>query len=646
MRRALSATPRLALACFAVLLAQSVFWSPNAPAAFLAGTVTLAVVSAWRPAWGLVALAVVAPLGRLIAGVWLAGYPIRGAEALMLAFLAGVSVRHAMRGADAPALPSRVTGPWLLFAASVLASAAVLWRYSQFHHYYPGEFLGRLARHLAITYYGPPGEPRLWIETAGFGYVDAAVLVVAGVAVMLVAARWCAITPGLARRIAIASVVTGAGISVLSLTALAEAALATGRALHALPELVMAGRWAVHVNKVNTAGSYFVLVAALAAGLIEAERQQSGRWILALGLIGSALWLTGSLAAILAGVAVLVAAVVYRILSAGADARRTLLTAGAVLLSILLLVVIRTGTRPHAMESLDLRWAITAVSLDTAAENPVFGVGIGTYAQRSLPHQTDVVTQGFGEVGIQPHNYVLQILAELGIVGLGLFLWALVVTLRLAVRPSRSTAGAWTTPAALGTVAFLISSLSGQPMLVDSVAVPAWMVMGLIIAAAPLTTAGAVPARWVLAGVVLIGLTLPFRMAGEVRGIDPRQAGHGTTMAEDESGLYLHYLNGPARLFVRQSAAAIQVRAEAPAATRTGELFLMLAAPGVVSRPLPLAPGARREACLDVSADAVGGAGFRTIAASAVTAAGEPAPPGSVWAAVEGLDRPCGAAGR
>lgn len=645
MRRALSAVPRFVLACFAVLLAQAVFWSPNAPVAFLAGAVALAVVSAWRPAWGLVALAVVAPLGRLISA-WLDGYPIRGAEALMLALLAGVSVRHAMRGADAPALPARVTGPWLLFAASAIASAAVLWRYSQFHHYYPGEFLGRLARHLAISYYGPPGEPRLWLETAGFGYVDAAVLVVAGVAVMLVAARWCAITPGLARRIAMASVVTGAGISVLSLTAVAEAAIATGRALDALPELVIAGRWSVHVNKVNTAGSYFVLVAALAAGLVEAEPQRRARWIVALGLIASALWLTGSLAAILGGVAVLVAVLVHRILSASDDRRRVAFTAGAVLLSVLLLVVVRTGTRPSAMQSLGLRWAITNVSLDTAAESPLFGVGIGTYAQRSLPHQTDVVRQGFGEIGTQPHNYVLQILAELGIVGLGLFLWALVVTLRLAVRPRSPTAGAWATPAALGSVAFLISSLSGQPMLVDSVAVPTWMIMGLVIAAVPLTTARAVPARWVLAGVVLIGLTLPYRMAGEVRGIDPRRAGHGTTMAEDESGLYLHYLNGPARLFVRQSAAAIQVRAEAPAATRSGELFLVLAAPGVVSRPLPLVPGARRELCLDVAADAIGGAGLRTIAASAVTAAGEPAPPGSVWAAVEGLDRPCGAAGR
>lgn len=646
MRRALSATPRFALACLAALLAQSVFWSPNAPVAFSAGAVALTAVSWWRPAWGLIALAVLAPLGRLIANAWLNGYPIRGAEALTLAFLAGVSVRSVARRADSPMLPSRVTGPWLLFVTSVLASAAVLWRYSQFHNDYPGAFLGRLAGHLATGFHGPPGDPRLWMETAGFAYVNAAVLVVAGVAVMLIAARSCAIAPGLARRIVIASVVTGAGISVLSVTTVLEAAVATGRVLDALPELVVTGRWAVHVNKVNTAGSYFVMVAVLAAGLVATEPERRARWVVALALSASALWLTASLAAILAGVAVLVAVIVYQILTAGGGRRSVVRSAGVLLLLVTVLVVARTGTRPKAMESLALRWAITNVSLDTAAESPVFGVGIGTYAQRSLPHQTDVVKRGFGEAGIQPHNYVLQILAELGLVGLGLFVWALVGTLRLAVGAHRSAAGAWAVPAALATVAFLISALSGQPMLVDSVAIPAWIVMGLIIAAAPLTTARALPARWVLAGVALIGLTVPFRMASEIRGVDPRRIGHGTTTAGDASGLILHYLDGPARLFVHSSAAAIRVSAEAPRIARTGELFLSLAAPGVTTGPLPLVPGARRTVCLDVAPEAVGGHGFRTIAVSAVTASGGAAPPGSVWAAVEGLDRTCGTSGR
>jgi hypothetical protein len=138
-----------------------------------------------------VALAGLAPFGRMLAIVWLGGFPIRGAEALALACLAGAAVRWTVRPGTATDLPARVTIPWLLFAASAVASAAVLYRVSQVHLDYPAVFAERLLTFLAVGYHDLPGDPRPWAEPVGFGYVVATASVVEGVALLLVAGRLC-----------------------------------------------------------------------------------------------------------------------------------------------------------------------------------------------------------------------------------------------------------------------------------------------------------------------------------------------------------------------------------------------------------------------------------------------------------------------
>ena len=395
MRQALAGTSRVALAVVTLTLAQSVWWSPAAPLPFSLLVGGLAGLAAWRPAWGLLALAALAPFGRMIAVVWLGGFPVRGAEAMALAVLAGVAVRRLARPIAPDGPPARITGPWVLFATTVVASAAVLYRVSQFYVDYPAVFAKRLLTYLAVGYHGLPGDPRPWLEPVDFRYVAVAVLVVEGVALLLVTGRLAATTPGFAKRLIAVTVASGTVAALMSVNALLVAALSAGATFDGITRLIAAKRWAVHLTKVNTAGSYFVLVNALTVGFAIIDRGHRFWWTAAAAVIFTGLWLTASLAAILSGAAVAGAAVALWWWRSGSRSRRHAVVAIGLVATVAVITAVRTGTRQDALASLGRRWAITEVSLATAAEAPLFGVGIGSYPcapNRTSPRPSEPVS--------------------------------------------------------------------------------------------------------------------------------------------------------------------------------------------------------------------------------------------------------------
>lgn len=644
MRQVFNASVRVALAALAVTAAQSVYWSPGASVPFSTLVTCLAIVAAWRPAWGLLALAMLAPFGRMIAVVWLDGFPIRGAEALTLAFLAGAAVRFALRPPAGRVLPTRVTGPWILFAACVVASAVVLYRVAQFYLDYPGVFFIRLLTYLATDYQGIPGDPRPWSQLTTFGSVEAAALVVEGIALLFVAGRLVATTPGLAVRLAATLVTGGVVAALMSIDAFVSIAVSTATSLGSVADLLADERVAVHVTKVNTAGSYFVMIATLAAGM--ALRRSRGRllWTVAFAALLVGLWLTASLAAVLAGMTVAIVAGALWLRRAQDAGRRWRRVTVAIVATVFVAGLVRVTTRPDATESLLRRVTITKVSLDTMAEAPVFGVGIGDYPLRSQPYVTDEIREGFGTGSIAPHNYLLHIAAELGVVGIAVFLWAIVATLRQArgAFSSASPAG----PAAAAFVAFLLSALAGQPMLVDAVAIPVWLTLAILLSNAP-APAGpedrAGQPWWVVAGIVAITATLPLRLAAAVREQNFPFAGRGTTLIEHpdhEITTLVHRLDGPARLFVSGSAPAIALRAGADPAEETETLFLNVRADGVMSPPLILPHGGQRTVCLAVEPGSAQ-TGPRALDIDVVDAAGRSVS-ARVWVRVDGLREPCG----
>lgn len=636
MRQVIARTLRAAVALVTLTLAQSAYWSPSAPWLFSVLVTALGALTAWRPAWGLVALAGLAPFGRMLAIVWLGGFPIRGAEALALACLAGAAVRWTVRPGTATDLPARVTIPWLLFAASAVASAAVLYRVSQVHLDYPAVFAERLLTFLAVGYHDLPGDPRPWAEPVGFGYVVATASVVEGVALLLVAGRLCVQSAAFARHLVVASVVAGAAAAALSMAAVSDAAATSGAVLDTLLRTIWTERWTVHVNKLNAAGSYFVLVCALGIGLAVLDRGRRFWWTALTTATAIGLWLTASMAAILSGFAVGIASGLIWMFAVRRDSRRRAVGL-AVVLVLVTLAAARTSTRPDSLASFERRLAITQVSLAMAAERPLFGVGIDSYSQRALPHVTDEVRAGFGDGTLEAHNYVLQIAAELGLVGLGLFLGALLATFRQAASPG----AAWAKPAAAAIAAFLLSALAGQPMLVDAVAIPMWLVMGVLAGGAPAARDGRNRSAWLAMGLAALAISVPVRMQREVSEIDPRRAGYGTTLVSLASGGPAHVLEGSATLLVRAAAPAIDLESAILEDANAGKVFLRVSGAGLPGTSVPLRPAGPRILCLPVDPGALGGREFRAVNVEAVTATGGPVQPGSVWAAATGRDRPC-----
>jgi len=626
------------LAVATLIAAQSIYWADTAPLSLKLLVTALGALACWRPAWGLLALAALAPFGRLIAIVWLRGYPVRGAEAFALAFLAGVALRH-LFGRRSPTLPAWAAGPWLLFGAVVLASAAVLHRTWQVHHDFPLAFLRLVLEHVAFTYQELPGDLRIWIEPPGIPYVGVAIVVLAGIALVLVTARLCQGNRDMAKCVASVTVASTTVAAALGINELFVAAFESGEGLAALPSLFVEGRFAAHVTKVNTAGSHFVLALPLAVGLAWWDGPRRVLWSISTALLAMALWLTASLAAMLSAALVCAGATclaAWRLRGGQTTWRRA---AAVVVLLVIAAGAVRFLTRGDAMASLQRRLAISEVSMQTAAEAPVFGVGLGTYAQRSLPYITPEIVEGFGEGGVDPHNFVLEVLAELGVVGLVTFLWALGVTLGLTWTRHAATLAPWGLPASLGLLAFLLSSLAGQPMQVDVVAMPVWIVMGLVLAQAPRTAPrGALPA-WFGAGVVVILAMVPFRAEREVRAIDPAVAAQNAQWAE-EQGLEMWKMSGRARLYVRGDAPAVEIEARAAADTDAGRLFLGIAGDGLSVRPLDLGPDWRR-VCADVSPEARE-SGVRSIDLTGLTAAGAMAESDEIWVRLAERDRPCG----
>jgi tetratricopeptide (TPR) repeat protein len=84
----------------------------------------------------------------------------------------------------------------------------------------------------------------------------------------------------------------------------------------------------------------------------------------------------------------------------------------------------------------DLRWSMWQATLRLAADAPVAGVGLGAYADAVSPYRPAEVP---GEKIIDyAHNDFLQLLAETGLVGLIIALWALVALLTFTVRRWRA----------------------------------------------------------------------------------------------------------------------------------------------------------------------------------------------------------------
>jgi hypothetical protein len=167
-----------------------------------------------------------------------------------------------------------------------------------------------------------------------------------------------------------------------------------------------------------------------------------------------------------------------------------------------------------------------------AATSPSFGVGIGRYYSRSGEFASAQLLRLFPPaIHENAHNNFLQILAELGIVGLLVMVWLFWTAARLSARLLRADPRdpvRW--GLVTGLAAFVLSCLGGHPLLIDEPAMTFWLLLGVVCGWGA-TIAMAPPARptlWIAGGlIVVVAASVPLRVVRQRANFDLEHRGVG-----------------------------------------------------------------------------------------------------------------------
>lgn len=250
------------------------------------------------------------------------------------------------------------------------------------------------------------------------------------------------------------------------------------------------GRFTGGMSDANFLASALVASFAIAGFLLAVEKRTSLRLLLfgSLGLFVVALVLTQSRGGLVALAVTLVAACFL----AGPFRTRALVTA---------LVVVTAGIGFYGLfASAPIRDRATSISgsesagrsdawrvaLAITADNPVAGVGLnnypivqGTYITESVNLET---VRLFRKIRLATHNTYLQTLSELGVVGLGLFLALLGVSVTTALTALRSLGDLRTEAVARGLVVGIIGLLVAYVFLSGTFEKQLWLLLGVLAA--------------------------------------------------------------------------------------------------------------------------------------------------------------------
>jgi O-antigen ligase len=137
-------------------------------------------------------------------------------------------------------------------------------------------------------------------------------------------------------------------------------------------------------------------------------------------------------------------------------------------------------------------------------ERPLLGSGIGTYGYQSLPYQAEFFAQGNNRdiyphgFAVQAHNEYLQMWAEMGIIGLLLFLGIIFIYYRnifINFRKMGEKGKAITISLAGGVTAVLVDALFGFPLQLAASLSLFWLFLGLSSAQININISGLFRAR-------------------------------------------------------------------------------------------------------------------------------------------------------
>jgi O-antigen ligase len=486
-----------------------------------------AALAAARPPVALGGLALFLPIATWIGRNW--NGSVAWPEALTVAFAAGYCARAVQRGWG----PRRALDvPVLLFVATVAASLVV--KAAMLYATIGGDSL--------IREFLPSSLWDYFVSSGGFRELDAAMRLIEGM-VLLHAAATCALQPAIASRLIAFVVAGGAVASALNLWRIWIGAQRADAPFEAFVHYLFTLRFNTHYGDVNAAGSHFVMILIPALALCTISR----RWLPAPLLIVTSVALSGSRSALLAGVIAVGILALRRLqLRAGrptAALKRTagiIVIAGLCVAAAVVYVAARRNLTPSST-ALQYRLEFVKTTFRMLADYPFFGVGVGQYPARTDDYSSPLLLQTFGAWNENAHNNFLQVLGELGLVGAAAFLLVLATATRSWMRRPAGESDRIIESAAAGSLAFILTWFSGHPLLLDAPALSFWLLFGLTVGGSgSLTTPRPSVARFAIAALLLLAISIPIRARTQIASADLEHQGIGlsTWRLDDEGRRY------------------------------------------------------------------------------------------------------------
>lgn len=498
-----------------------------------------AALALWRPFEALECLAAFVPIAA-VAG-YLGPTRVPFAEAITLSAFAGVIVRSVR--APLPPVPPAVWPPLVLLAVTITASLAVQLAVQQIETNHPAIFARSVLQWLTHSYF-----------VDRFRTVHDAALLLEGLALFGLTARACAGRDGMGARLRRMVVVGTLAAAALNLVTIGIRAAHGETPIRAFVELLQTVRLNVVFGDVNAAGSQFALALGLCAGLAATRGRSRVIWILAAPLLVAGVWLTASRAAFVAITVVLLGVAARTVIASAGGMRKVAAVAGIAAAVAIVVAAPRMDIDSDMRRAMSFRVGITQTSLRMTRTHPVFGIGIGQYYPNFDRFSSPELLALYQHENA--HNNFLQVLAELGAVGLACFVWLLWAACGAMIRNLMKASPPEMIGTAGGLAAFGITMLSGHPLLIPEVAYTFWLVLGTV-AADGVAAAGTAPparrsSRWVVVILAIaIALSLVVRLPAARRSADLDHASYGFgEWQSTEDGTRYRRLSGPGVFFV------------------------------------------------------------------------------------------------
>ena len=571
--------------------------APGFPGICKALALVVVAATVWQPRWGLILTTALAPAGALLAAA-----PARAAELFAWSLVAGWLL-SAWRPLSHAGWPRSVMIPLGLYAGALVAS----W--------------------LSLTVSGAAGIPpfalpQFIVRAMPPGYLAVSspeaetwtlLHSLAGVGVFVAAAGIARNDPRTVRWLGWAVVASMTMLAGATIVAVGRQWADAGYTAEFALRYVRGERFSLPLADVNAAGSLYAFAAVIALGCAWLQPARRFVWLPVLAILAPAIWFTGSRSAYLAIAAG--AGVFAAVRQHWQPTRRHVALAASLFLAAMLaagiLVNPQSEVEGSAEQSVNLRSQFLLTSARIFASAPVFGVGVGRYWDRSAEFMTPELRDLYGNENA--HNYFAQQFVELGLVGGSLFVWLVAIVLWHGWRAVLQSRGDIALQALFaGTAAYVLTCVTGHPLLVPEAALPFWAAFGAVAATSSSGVATSQPLRLlgIAAGVLLAaGVGRAGLVYTRATDMPPEQGFHQFETRSD--GSQFRWMTRHAVIYIPNSPGFLQLRVRRPGWQAPGPVIVETSIGGKVVDTHEVPPD--ESTTWDIPARDTGRAGFRRV---------------------------------